>query len=231
MPRVFDKNMFIMLLSVMIGVIVITYFAADIMRRAQIEEIEERHIEEIETIEKKNINFTSNFLDSLTSLNLAKKYRMNGDVNYQISYAFYKNVFSVTNETRFDTYKTYITSNCSSAMYNFLNSRLNFNDSIGNFNESKSYTQYDVYLKLGDLYINYSKSGARLTMLRYNISKYLLYLSENLTFINGTVGFLGNYSALMDLLNNNLQDYLLEEDIFSDLEELIELYELYDPER
>lgn len=116
-------------------------------------------------------------------------------------------------------------------MYNFLNSHLNFNDSIGNFNESKSYTQYDVYLKLGDLYINYSKSGARLTMLRYNISKYLLYLSENLTFINGTVGFLGNYSALMDLLNNNLQDYLLEEDIFSDLEELIELYELYDPER
>lgn len=231
MAREFDRNMFIMLLSIMVGVIIITYFAADIIRRAEIEEIEEKHIEEIETIEKKNINFTSSFLDSLTSLNLAKNYRMDGEINYQLADAFFDNVFSIKNESEFNIYKSYITNNCSNAMYNFLNSYLNFNDSISNFNKSKKYTTYNVYLGLGDLYINYSKSGARLTSLRYNISKYLLWISENLTFVNESVGFLGNNSALMEKLSETLEDYLIEEEIFLGLEEEIDLYELYEPER
>ena len=231
MARVFDRNMFIMLFSIMIGIVIITFFVADIMRKSQIDEIEERHIKEIKTIEKKNINFTSKFLDSLTSLNLAKKYRMEGEIDYQLGNAFYKNILSETNKTRFDNYKGYITSNCSSAMDNFLNSYMNFNDSIGNFNQSKNYTEYSVYLNLGDLYINYSKSGARLTQLRFDISKYLLYMGENLTFINGTVGFSQNISNLTALLDGALEEYMLEEELYLGLEDLIELYELYEPER
>ena len=231
MARVFDRNMFIMLFSIMIGIVIITFFVADIMRKSQIDEIEERHIKEIKTIEKKNINFTSKFLDSLTSLNLAKKYRMEGEIDYQLGNAFYKNILSETNKTRFDNFKGYITSNCSGAMDNFLNSYMNFNDSIGNFNQSKNYTEYSVYLNLGDLYINYSKSGARLTQLRFDISKYLLYMGENLTFINGTVGFSQNISNLTALLDGALEEYMLEEELYLGLEDLIELYELYEPER
>ena len=231
MKNVFDKNMFIMLLAIMIGAIIITYFFADIMRRSQIGKIEEKYTKEIESIEERNINFTSNFLDSLSSLTRAKNYRLDGEIKFQVSYAFYDNILSESNKTRFDYYKSYIIGNSSDAMYDFSISYLNFNDSITNFNHSKSYTEHGPYIELTDLYINYSKSGARLSLLRYNISKYLLWISENLTFVNGTVGFLGNMSGLIDKLNDNLEQYILEEKIFLDLEEEIELYELYDPER
>ena len=60
MARELDRNMFIMLLSIMIAAIIITYFAADIVRRSEIEKL----TTEIETIEERNINFTDRFLKS-----------------------------------------------------------------------------------------------------------------------------------------------------------------------
>jgi len=231
MQREFDRNMFIMLLSIMIGAIIITYFVADIVKRSQIEEIEEEHTQQIIDIEKKNVNFTGRFLDSLVSLNLAKDFRMDGEINYNIGYSFYKTILSETNEVRFNKYKNSTLENFTGAMSNFWYSYLNFNSSIGNFAESKEYTTYDVYLGLGDLYINLSKAGARLALLRYNASIYLKNLSDLLIFDNGTVGYKENISELMNNFNETLADYLTEEDTYSGLIDEIDLYELYKPLR
>jgi len=228
MVRKFDKNMFIMLLSIMVGAIIITYFVADLVRMSQIEEIEEKYTQEIEDIEKKNVNFTSQFLDSLVSLNLAKEFRMYGEINYNIAYTFYKTILSETNEVRFSEYKNYTIENCTDAMSNFWYSYLNFNDSIKNFAKSKEYTNYDVYLGLGDLYINLSKSGAKLMNLRYNVSMYLRDLSELLIFDNNTVKFSQNVSELLNQFNETLADFLIEDGIYSDLIDEIDLYELHD---
>jgi len=231
MAREFDRNMFIMLLSIMIGVILITYFIADIMRQSQIESLEEKHTEEIETIEKKNINFTGHLLDSLISLNLAKDFRMGGEINYQTAYTFYNIILSETNESRFNSYKTYILEYCDEAMSDLWNSYLNFNDSVGKFNDSRQYTTYDVYIGLIDLNIEFAESGARLARLRYNSSSYLINLTNLLTFEENKVNFSQNVSILLEQFNETLGLYDIEWGIYMDLREQIDLYELYKPLR
>ena len=67
MAREFNRNMFIMLFAVMIGVILITYFVADIARRSEIEALTgeiETITTEKETFEARSINFTDYFMKS-----------------------------------------------------------------------------------------------------------------------------------------------------------------------
>ena len=45
MARLFDRNMFIMLLTIMIGALLVTYFFADIVRRTEVESLESQIIE------------------------------------------------------------------------------------------------------------------------------------------------------------------------------------------
>ena len=44
MVKEFDRNMFIMLLAIMIGVVIITYFAADIMKNIEMSKKEKRQM-------------------------------------------------------------------------------------------------------------------------------------------------------------------------------------------
>ena len=86
---------------------------------------------------------------------------------------------------------------------------------------------YYNYLKLLDLYVNLTKSGSRLTLLRYNASKYLKYLAENVT--NDEI----NLSALMDLFNESMMIYDEELGIYNQYEEEIDEYDIvgFDPNR
>ena len=69
MVKIFDRNMFVMFLSIMIGIIIITFFIADIKARS---EEEEKYTIQIGNIEQKNLNFTNFFMKSSVLLDQAR---------------------------------------------------------------------------------------------------------------------------------------------------------------
>jgi predicted DNA-binding protein YlxM (UPF0122 family) len=112
-------------------------------------------------------------------------------------------------------------------MENYLNSKDNFEISSGYFNDTKSYTSYDKYLEILDLYVGLTKSGARLSMLRYNASNYLKYIAENLSVGVDPV----NISGLMKLFNETMEQYTQELEIYNDYKEKIDGYEFFEEKR
>ena len=225
MVRVFDKNMFIMLFAVMIGIVIITYFMADIVNQSKIESLTTEHFTEIETIEEKNINFTNNFLESSVLLDFAREDRAFGNYHFDLASLFYNSALSEKNISTIGLYKTRAIDNCTKAMPMYLNSHLNFKSASNFFNNTKKYTDYRNYLKLLDLYVNLTDSGAKLTMLRYNASKYLKYLTENITVING-FAVLENVSDLLDLFNETMAMYGNELGTYEGYEEKIDEYDI-----
>ena len=92
---------------------------------------------------------------------------------------------------------------------------------------------YKKYLDLLDLYVNLTDAGSRLTLLRYNASKYLMYLTENLTFNPdaNNVTYLTNITDLLMLFDQTMMAY---GDVFQEYEEYqdeIDEYEFFDEER
>lgn len=220
MSRLFDKNMFIMAFSVMVGVLVITYFAADIVHRSQIDQLTSEHVFEIESIEEKNINFTSNFLESSVLLDSAREDRAFGNYYFDLARLFYTSALSEQNESKFNEYITYSIQNCTEALPIYLSSHQNFQTAAAFFYSTIQYTDYENYIELLMLYTNLSKTGSQLTLLRYNASMYLKYLSENLTFVKGAALLPENMSLIEDLFNetmimggtmNNQYDQIQEE--------------------
>ena len=176
MTKEFDRNMFVMLAALMIGVIIITYFVADIVNRSKIDTLTEEHNVEITTIKGKNENFTSNFLRSSVILDQAREDRALGNYYFDLAFLWYKSALSAKNGSMMELYKTRGIDNSTNAMPEYDNSHLNFREARNYFNYTKSFTTYDKYLIILDLYVKLTESGARLTMLRYNASLYLKYL-------------------------------------------------------
>ena len=232
MARLFDRNIFIMLLAVMIGFITVTYFIADIVNQSKMDDLTTAHITEMESIEKMNINFTSKFLESSVLLDSAREYRAFGNYHFELASLFFASALSEQNVSMIESYKNRTIDNCTEAMPKYLISNLNFEKASSFFNSTKKYTEYDGYLKLLDLYVNLTESGTRLTMLRYNASKYLKYLAENITIINGTAA-LENVSDLMDLFNETMGMYGDEEGTYDEHEDEIDEYDIegFDPNR
>ena len=232
MARLFDRNMFIMLLAVMVGFITITYFIADVVNQSKMDTLTSAHITEMEAIEEMNINFTSSFLESSVLLDSAREYRAFGNYHFELASLFFTSALSEKNISTMELYKNRTIDNCTEAMPKYNISNLNFKTASSFFGNTKKYTEYGGYLKLLDLYVNLTESGARLTMLRYNASKYLRHLAENITVINGTAA-LDNVSDLMDLFNETIIMYGGESDIYDGYEEEIDEYDIegFDPNR
>jgi hypothetical protein len=232
MARLFDRNIFIMLLAVMIGFITVTYFIADIVNQSKMDDLTTAHITEMESIEEMNINFTNSFLESSVLLDTAREYRAFGNYHFDLASLFFTSALSEQNTSMMKLYKNRTIDNCTEAMPKYDISSLNFKTASNFFDNTKKYTEYDGYLKLLDLYVNLTESGTRLTMLRYNASKYLKYLAENITIINGTAA-LENVSDLMDLFNETMDMYGDEEDIYDEHEDEIDEYDIegFDPNR
>ena len=167
MVRVFNRNMFIMLFSVMLGVILITYFLADIVNQSKLESLTTEHISEIETIEEMNIKFTNGFLESSVLLDTAREFRAFGNYHFDLAILFYNSALSEKNISLIESYINNTIDNCTKAMPKYFNSHLNFKSSSDFFNNTKKHTTYSNYLKLLDLYVNLTESGSRLTLLRY----------------------------------------------------------------
>lgn len=232
MAKIFDRNLFIMLFSIMVGVIIVTYFMADIVNQTKIDQLTAQHTVEIETIEEMNINFTNNFLESSVLLDSAREFRAFGNYHFDLGSLFYTSALSENNISKINEYKNMSIDNCTEAMPKYLNSYLNFESASNFFNNTKKHTTYGHYLDLLNLYIKLTDSGAKLTMLRYNASIYLKYLSENITIQNGSA-FVTNETGLMDLLNMTLMMYGAEAGNYEDIEQDIDEYDIkgFDPKR
>ena len=115
-------------------------------------------------------------------------------------------------------------------MPNYIYSNLNFLEAQNFFKDTKSYTDVEKYIEILDLYIDLTDAGAKLTVLRYNASLYLMWLLENLTFDEETGGifFLENMTGLMELFEDIMEEYeeILEE--YDEYQDIIDEYEFFE---
>ena len=191
--RIFDRNMFIMLVSIMIGAIIITYFVADIARRSEIESYQGQ-IENITTekniFENKSKNFTDHIFKSLGSLDFSREYRSSADSYYDVAALIWYPI---------GEYEKVIV-NCTSAMEDYLLGYDNFLNTKGFFNGTLKYSTDVKYTSIINIYKKLSQSGANICLLGYNASKLLRSLAENLSLYGNDT----NISGLLELYNETL---------------------------
>jgi hypothetical protein len=225
MAKEFTKNLFIMLLAIMIGIIIITYFVADIINRSKIETLEEAII----TVKGMSENFTSYFLKSSVVLDQAREDRAFGNYHFDLAFLWYQSALFEKNSLLMDLYKGRGIDNCTNALPNYYNSYLNFEEAKNFFNDTKIYSE-EKHLSILDLYIILTESGSRLAMLRYNASIYLMYLTENLTFdaANNSVFYMENVTDLLGLFEITMQAYKEEQKKYDQVQEEIDEYEFFD---
>ncbi|HEC89769.1 MAG TPA: hypothetical protein ENI44_04230 [Thermoplasmatales archaeon] len=226
MVRSFDRDLFIKTTAAMIGVVMITYFLADIVHQSKIKELTTQHNIEIESIQDKNKKFTSGFLESSVILDSAREDRAFGNYYFELASLFYNIALSEKNSSSISSHKNKTIDNCSEAMPKYLISHMNFIKSSEFFNSTIQYTDKPNYIKLLKLYVNLTKSGARLTLLRYNASKYLKYLAENITIINDSAVLSENATELMEMFNETMIMYGIELSNFEEQEHEIDEYDI-----
>ena len=226
MTKAFDRNMFIKTAAAMIGVVIVTYFLADISHQSKIRELTTKHNIEVETIQEKNKKFTNGFLESSVVLDSAREDRAFGNYYFELASLFYNIALSEKNSSKIMSYKNKTIDNCSEAMPKYLASHMNFIKSSEFFNSTIQYTVKPNYIKLLKLYVNLTESGARLTLLRYNASKYLKYLAENITIVNSSAILTENATELMEMFNETMMMYGSELNNFEQQEQEIEEYDI-----
>ena len=217
-----------MLLSIMIGAVIITYFVGDVVYQSSIRSLTTQHTIELETIAEMNINFTDHFLKSSALLDSAREDRATGNYYFDLAFLWYQSALSEKNSSIMEVYKNRTIDNCTSAIPQYQYSHENFKIAKSYFNATKNYTTYVKYWEILDLYIGLTQSGSNLAMLRYNASGYLRLLAENLTFVNGSAGYMDNMSELMDLFNDTMEMYGEELEIYEGYEEEIDEYQFFD---
>jgi hypothetical protein len=233
MARVFDRNMFIMLLAIMIGVIIITYFIADVINRSKIEVITAEHIVEIEGLNSRNENFTDRFLQGSIKMDSAREVREMANLHFDFALFWYKNAVANANvwfnnkwiNTTRDLL-IHCINNCTDAMNKYLESYQCFNKSKPFFEEAKTYTDRERYIEVLGYYVGFAKAGEKITMLRYNASKYLKEAAENLT-----LGNTENVAELIEKFNQTEETYGEEIQDYENRKDQIEGYTFFEEDR
>ncbi len=233
MARLFDRNMFIMLLAIMIGATFITFFIADIVNRSTIDDLETEHNVEILQIESDNEKFTSNFIRATVDLDQAREDRADGDYNFKLAFLWYQSALYEKNITYFELYKIRGTDNCTDAMPHYNDSCDNFDQAKDNFIEIKSYTKNQKYIEILDIYVRLTSSGSNLSQLNYYATYYLKILTENLFFDleNETVIYLENVTDILELFNETYGQLQNLEDEYDIIQSEIDEYDFFDTER
>ena len=230
MARVFDRNMLIMLVAIMVGAVVITYFVADIVGKSKIDTLTIEHIVEIQGVQSKNENFTDNFLQGSIMMDSAREVREVANLNFDFALFWFNNAL-VNVSVWFNNEWVNMTENliercvenCSDAMIKYLASHNKFGESKPYFIESKNFTERERYIEVLGYYVNFSQLGQTISILRYNASKFLKLAAENLT-IGETVNvtfFMQNYSIMEEL-------YLIGLGEYEELKEQIDEYTFFD---
>jgi hypothetical protein len=196
MARLFDKNMFIMMVAIMVGIVIITFFIADIVNQSKIDVLTGEHVVEIDDINSRNENFTDYFLQGSVTIDSGREIREVGNYYYDFALFWYSTALADMTNTSIEK----CIENCLSAMAEYSTSYEKFGFSKPFFEDAKTYTdRYDTIL---DHYIEFVQAGQTVTMLRYNASNYLRQIAENLTVEN-----MENMSMLMELFNETIALY------------------------
>ncbi len=205
MVREFTRNMFIMLVSIMVGVIIITFFIGDIMNRSKIDTLTEQHIVEISDINNRNENFTNYFLQGVVKMDSAREVRE--VANYYFDFALFWFNNALANQSQNLTKQCI--DNCSDAMHKYLGSHESFGKSKPYFAIARSFTNNSRYLEVLGYYLGFADAGQNITMLRYNASDYLRRAAENLSFGNmENITFLmQNFTVLEQAYQEAQQQY------------------------
>ena len=230
MGREFDKNMFIMLFSIMIGVIIITYFAADLVNKSTIETLTEKHKTKISNIIGENENFTSMFLKSNVILDKAREQRASGNYNFDLAFLWYTSALNERNGTTMELYKSRGVENTTLALPNYINSHFNFKEAQSYFLQTKNYTDHEKYDAVLDIYVGLTGSGAELTMHLYNASIFLSYLTENMTFdpVTNNVTFLENATEILMMFQGAMAAAGAASAEYEDYQDELDEYEFFD---
>ena len=179
-----------MTVAIMIGIVIITFFIADIVNQSKIETLTEEHVVEIEDINSRNENFTDYFLQGSVTIDSAREVREVGNYYFDFALFWYNTALVNITNTSIDK----CIENCWSAMDEYSTSYEKFGYSKPFFEEAKAYT--DRYVIILGYYVGFAQAGQNITMLRYNASNYLRQIAENLS-----LGNMSNVYMLMDLFN------------------------------
>jgi len=204
MARLFDKNMFIMMVAIMLGIVIITFFMADLVNQSKMDTLTEEHVIEIEDINRRNENFTDYFLQGSVTIDSAREIREVG--NYFFDFALFWYNSAIVNISNTSINKCI--ENCDNAMNEYANSNKKFELSKPFFEDAKTFT--DRYETILGYYVGFARAGQNITDLRYNASNYLKKVAENLS-----LGQMDNVSMLMDLFNETTGLY---DEAFEDYE-------------
>ncbi len=205
MAREFTRNMFIMLASIMVGVVIITFFIGDIFSQSRIDTINLQHVTEISDIKSRNENFTNFYLQGAVKMDSAREVRE--IANYYFDFAlFWFNTALVNQSTNVTTL---CIDNCTNAMEKYLAAHDNFGKSKPYFIDARNYTNNSRYLEVLGYYVSFADAGENITTLRYNASYYLKCAAENLSFGNmGLVDLLmENFSFVEQAYQEAVQKY------------------------
>jgi len=211
--RLFDKNMFIMMIAIMVGIVIITFFIADIVNNSKIEVLTEEHVVEIDDINSRNENFTDYFLQGSVTIDAGREVREVGNYYFDFALFWYNTALASTSNSSVDQ----CIDNCLSAMVEYNASYYKFESSKPFFEEAKTYT--DRYSEILTHYVSFAQAGQNITILRYNASNYLRQIAENLT-----LGNMENVSLLLALFNETTGLYNGEVGNYDDLKDQIDDY-------
>ena len=198
MAREFTRNMFIMLVSIMVGVVIITFLVGDIMNRSKLDTLTEQHIVEISDINSRNENFTNYFLQGAVKMDSAREVREVANYHFDFALFWFNN--ALANQSKHLTKQCI--DNCTNAMQKYLASHENFGKSKPYFEIAKNFTNNSRYLEVLGYYIGFAGAGQNITTLRYNASNYLRRAAENLSF-----GNMENVTILWEMFNETEQAY------------------------
>jgi hypothetical protein len=220
------KNLLLILMTFIIIICLIVYFVSYNYYNSEIEYLNKLHLDEIQSIEEKNNNFNNVFIESLILEDSATIDRLLGNYHFDLALIFYNETLKQNDEIKMNEYKNITISNCDIANKVYLISSQNYKISKTFFNKSKNYTENINYLNLIDIYINLTKSGEKLSLYRYNSSILLKQLTENITYIDGSADQ-GNVTIILNLFYQNLTKYDQEIEIYEELLDDIEEYDLF----
>ena len=230
MVRVFDRNMFIMLVAIMVGAVIVTYFAADIVNKSKIETLTIEHGVEIQDVHSKNENFTDNFLQGSIIMDSAREVREVANLNFDFALFWFNNALANVTvwydsewvNTTEDLVEKCI-ENCSEAMINYLTSHYKFGESEPHFYNAKMFTTRNRYLEVLGYYVDFSKAGQEITLLRYNASNFLKQAAENFS-----IGQYQNVDLIMENFTIMEEMYLMFLGGYEDLKDQIDEYTFFD---
>jgi len=189
MAREFTRNMLIMLAAIMIGVVVITYFIADIINRSTIENITIQHNVEMVDLNSRYENFTDYCLQGSIKMDSAREVREIANYYFDFALYWFNNALAKSDKNLTGQ----CIANCTNAMGQYQTAYQNFGKARPYFETARNFTSRAQYLEVIGYYVGFSYAGQNVTMLRYNASDYLRRAAENLSF-----GHMENVTALME---------------------------------